>query len=279
MTRRPHRPARRQTALVGLVAAATLSAVLGACSSPDDTDNASDEPTVETSAPEPSVETTEPTPTEPTETPTLSPTPTSEAPAPSTEPTRTTEPAPALTTRLLPARAVVGLNESWRWRDGETQTTEPTGGTLADCVRFTLTAIGASEVVTRSYLPPADAAGSRASALQVVADFPDAQTAVRVMEVLRSWHGSCQRRLNNVSDRPHRVSEMERVSAGDDAFAYLHTTPGSTKDTTLFEDVGQVRVGHYLSLVVVRLDEQDYNYEPQRTPAARSLTPAAARLG
>jgi hypothetical protein len=174
---------------------------------------------------------------------------------------------------------VTGLNEQWRWRDGETLTSEPTTGGIADCVRFSLAAIGASQAVTRSYAPPASAADAPASAVEIVARFPDTATAVRVMEVLRSWHGSCQRRLNGVSDQPHRVSRAEAIRAGDDAFAYLHSTPGSTRDTTQFEDVGQVRRGQYIALVVVRLDEQDYNYEPQRSPAARSLAPAAARLG
>jgi hypothetical protein len=99
------------------------------------------------------------------------------------------------------------------------------------------------------------------------------------MQVLRAWQDTCQSRLDKVSDQPHRVSDAVAVKAGDDAFAYLHTTRGSTPDTTRFEDVAQVRVGALISLVVVRLDEQDYNYDVRRTPAARSLAAAAARLG
>ncbi|GAA1924900.1 hypothetical protein GCM10009815_19340 [Nocardioides marmoribigeumensis] len=188
-------------------------------------------------------------------------------------------PSPALTTRLLPAGSMAGLNAQWRWRDGETLTAEPTTGGIADCVRFSLAAIGAREAVSRSYAPPASAADAPASAFEIVARFPDEQTAMRVMDVLRSWRSSCQRRLDNVSDKPHRVSEAETITAGDDAFAYLHSTPGSTKDTTQFEDVAQVRRGALVALVVVRLDEQDYNYPAKRSPAARSLAPAAARLG
>jgi type IV secretory pathway VirB10-like protein len=277
MTSRTDRPAPWRAALVGLASAVTLTSALGACSGSDDARNASDEPSVETSTPTPTTE--EPTPTE-SATPSVSATPTlSESPEPaSPDPTETTEPAPALTARLLPARSVTGFNEQWAWRDGETRTSEPASGTIADCIRFSLAAIGASEVAPRSYLPPAKAADSRATALQVVADFPDEQTAVRVMGVLRSWHDSCQRRLNSVSDQPHRVSDAAAPAAGAEAFAYLHSTRGSTPDTTLFEDVGQVRVGHAISLVVVRLDEQDYNYAAARTPAARTLKAAAAAL-
>jgi hypothetical protein len=280
MTSRTDRPAPWRAALVGLASAVTLTSALGACSRSDDARNASDEPTVESSTPTPTTE--EPTPTESatpsvSATPTVSESPQSPGPA-SPDPTETTGPAPALSQRLLPARKVGGLNDQWSWRNGETRTTEPASGTIADCIRFSLAAIGASEVATRSYLPPAAAADSRATALQVVADFPDEQTAVRVMGVLRSWHDSCQRRLNSVSDQPHRVSDAADPAVGADAFAYLHSTRGSTPDTTLFEDVGQVRVGHAISVVVVRLDEQDYNYAPSRTPAARTLKAAAAAL-
>ncbi len=268
---RVRRPAPLRAATVGLAALVTIGA-LGACAQ-DESRDVSSEPTAPSSTATPTESGTTETPTE-SETPT--PTPTTDTPTPT--PTQTVEPAPALTSRLLPARAVAGLNDQWRWRDGETRTAEPTTGRIADCVRFSLAAIGASEAVTRTYGPPVAAADARASAFQLVARFPDEQTAVRVMEVLRSWRSTCQRRLNNVSDQPHRVSRAVTIDAGDDAFTYLHTTPGSTPDTTQFEDVGQVRVGQLISLVVVRLDEQDYNYSARRSPAGRTLTPAASRL-
>ena len=268
------RPAPWRTALVGLAGAVTLTSVLGACSE-DGTRNASDEPTAETSTPVGTSE--EPTPSE-------SPTPTISSATPT--PTATPTPSPGETTSaatlaeaLLPPRSFAGFNAQWRWRAGETRSDEPATGTIADCMRFSLAAIGATGVATRTYLPPANASDTRVTATHLVVDFPDEQTAVRVMDVLRSWHSTCQRRLNDVSDKPHRVSDTASVGAGDDAFAYLHTTPGSSADTTLFEDVAQVRVGKRIALAVVRLDEMDYNYEPHRTPAARSLAPAAARLG
>ena len=169
MTSRTDRPAPWRAALVGLASAVTLTSALGACSGADDARNASDEPTAETSTPTPTTE--EPTPTE-SATPSVSATPTmSETPDPeSPDPTETTEPAPALTERLLPARSVGGLNDQWTWRDGETRTSEPASGTIADCIRFSFAAIGASDVVTRSYLPPTRTADSRATALQVVAE-------------------------------------------------------------------------------------------------------------
>ena len=271
MTSRPH--ARRspwRAVLVGLAGALTLTSVLGACSQ-QETRNASDDPTVATSTP------VESETSEATETPEVTESPTTASATP-TE-TASTEPTPDLTPLLLPARAVGGLNESWRWRQGETRTGEPAGGDIADCVRFSLAAIGASEVATRTYLPPADAADTRTGVVQAVAQMPDEETAVRVMQVLRSWHEMCQSRLNRGSDQPHRVSAAERIAAGDDAFEYLHSTPGATPDTTAFEDVAQVRVGARISLVVVRLDAQDYNYEPRRSPAALSVVAAAPRLG
>ena len=78
---------------------------------------------------------------------------------------------------------------------------------------------------------------------------------------------------------PWERSLHYRANYTDEGFAYLHTTPGSTVDTTLFQDIGQVRVGRLVSVVVVRLDEIDYNYEPSDTPAVRSLPAAAALLG
>ena len=266
-----------RAATTGLAVLA-MSGSLAGCFGTDDARTTSSDPTVETSPTVP----TEPTESsEPSQTPTPSPTPTSATPMPTLtpSPTATIPPAPALTTRLLPARSVVGLNDGWRWRNGETLTGEPTAGQIAACIRFSLTAIGAAETAVRSYAPPASAADAPASAVEVVARFADTETAVRVMEVLRSWQRGCQHRLNATSDRPHRVSQAEAIDAGDDAFGYLHSTPGSSRDTTQFEDVAQVRRGQLVALVVVRLDEQDYNYEPQRSPAARSLAAAAARLG
>ncbi len=274
MTRRTAaaRPAPWRAVLVGLAGTVTLTSVLAACAQDDTPRNASDEPTVETSTP---VETTDtPTPTD-----TATPTPTASTPAPTVTETVTETPAADLTSLLLPARAMGGLNETWRWRDGETRTDEPPAGQLADCVRFSFKAIGAGEVATRTFLPPAGAGDVESSAFQLVAEMPDNDTAARVMEVLKSWRNTCQRRLNDASDQPHRVSSAAAVRAGDDAFEYLHSTPGSTPDTTLFEDVAQVRVGTRVSLVVVRLDAQDYNYESAKTPAARSVVAAARRLG
>jgi hypothetical protein len=274
MTSRTVRPAPWRAVLVGLAATVTLTATLGACSGSDETSNASDEPTVETTTPTPTSET-------PTPTPTPTATASTESPAPTltASPTESaTEPAgPDPTTRLLPARSVGGLNDQWRWRAGETRSSEP--DQVADCLRFSLSSIGASRVASRTYGPPASSSDARTSAVQVVAEAPDQETAVRMMQVLRSWQAGCQKRLNNSSDQPHRVSEPDVLDAGDEAFAYLHSTPGSTPDTTLFQDIGQVRVGRLVSVVVVRLDEMDYNYEPQRTPAALSLAAAAARLG
>ena len=123
------------------------------------------------------------------------PTPTTETPAPTPTETETTEaPESTLTTRLLPAKSVGGLNDQWTWRDGETRTEEPPAGQLADCVRFSFAAIGALDVATRTYLAPAGTDDVESSALQVVAEMGDEETAVRVMEVLRSWRNGCQNR-------------------------------------------------------------------------------------
>jgi hypothetical protein len=278
MTTQVRRPARVRAATLGLAVLATAGLV-GACADDGDLRNTSDEPTAASTTATPTAsESAGESPSE-SASESLTPTPSSSSATPTPSPTQTVTPAPQLTAALLPAGEITGLNDQWRWREGETRTAEPASGQLADCVRFSLAAIGASEAVTRSHLPPAHAADARASAFQVVARFPDEQTAVRVMQVLRSWHESCQRRLNQVSDQSHRVSEAESIGAGADAFAYLHSAPGSTPDTTQFEDVGQVRVGRLISLVVVRLDEQDYNYDARRTPAARTLSAAAKRLG
>ena len=277
MTRRTAaRPAAWRAVLVGLAGTVTLSSVLTACG--DDTvRDAGDEPTVETSTPVESTQTGTPTPSV-TATPTA--TPTTEVPSPTPTQTQTAEESSSdLAARLLPARRVGGLNDTWRWRDGETRTVEPPAGQLADCFRFSFATIGATDVATRTYRAPAGTDDGEASALQVVAEMGDERTAIRVMEVLRSWRTSCQSRLNDASDQPHRVSSAAELDAGDDAFEYLHTTTGSTRDTTLFEDVAQVRVGRRIALVVVRLDAQDYNYEPAESPASRSVVAAARRLG
>jgi hypothetical protein len=198
-----------------------------------------------------------------------------ETPASSTPATGSHD-APAsdtpLVDRLLPTRRVPGLNEKWRWQDGETH---PAGTELFGvCAKADLGSIGASSAFERTYFPPDD---SDDNAAEQVAEFPDAATAARAWSVLQSWHDTCAQRTK---DHPGlRVRKIIDLPGSTAARWYLLSWTPADDDTGRFEAFGMALSG--TRLAVLRMDNsgQDHDYPPGEEPMAGMVTAAAGLLG
>lgn len=209
-----------------------------------------------------STSTLTPEPSAPTSTPTGS----SESPSPSPTPSAPPKPARALTDRLLPAAALPGFNESFTWELEGSAPREP--AEALQCHSFGLLSIGAKAAAHRTYVP---ADGSTSSALEIVADFPDAMTAKRALSVLQSWYRDCPRD----HDGDPQVGPYAAVTLATTGSAGWHLlTYGTT-----FDAHGIVQRGARIAVVVLTLrDAQDYNHEPGQEPMVTALQRAAALL-
>lgn len=192
---------------------------------------------------------------------------------PATTPSGTPRPLESI---LLPASELPGFNDAYTWRIGSEPDAEPEP--LAACHRFPLLTLGAEQVRVRTYEPGQSVpAGERpASAVHVVAEFPDAATARRADSVLDSWRQTCEERLK---DRAVTVADAEQVAGtGAEARWYLTTIPTADPDLVTFEGVGTIRSANRLGVIVMRNDGMDYNYETGQEPVAQALRAAGARL-
>jgi hypothetical protein len=195
-----------------------------------------------------------------------SPTPTNAAPAPPREST-------PLIDRLLPTSLVPGLNEQWKWQEGETgePTTDPFGLCAQTAPGADLLSIGASEVVARTYFPPDD---SDDSAAEQIAEFPDARTAQTAWTVLASWHKRCGRTLS--ADNKLEVGPFVSVPVeqGTARWYLLSWTPPG-EETGRFEAFGMVLTG--TRIAVLRMDNggQDHDYPPGEEPMVGMVGHAA----
>ncbi|HEX2894805.1 MAG TPA: hypothetical protein VHO29_12465 [Marmoricola sp.] len=178
-----------------------------------------------------------------------------------------------LADRLLPTAQVPGLNAQWQWQDGETgpASTEPFG----TCAKADLLSIGATDVVSRTYLPPDD---SDDNAAQQVAEFPDAQTAATAWTVLKAWHDRCGRALG--ADAGLKVGAIQEVPVGSGSAGwYLLSWHPPAEETGRFEAFGMALDGTRITVVRIDHSGQDHSYPPGKDPVIGMVTAAASRLG
>lgn len=241
-------------------------AVAGGCADPA-TDQADTPPTIGHSTPATG---TAPSPAPPSGSATGSTTaaPSSSDTASATAPT---SPGPLLSAAELP-----GFTDDYRWRPGATSAVEP--ATFGTCQRFGLTASGAERVVVRRFLPPASSPTGEGAG-ELVATFPDAQTARRVYSVLTAWRARCADRLSDYVGSD--VGELQDVTVDSgQAGWYLLTygpPPGDAK-STYFDAQGMAMVGSRIALVTMRLNAQDFSYPSGREPMVAAVQRAAQKL-
>jgi hypothetical protein len=180
--------------------------------------------------------------------------------------------------RLLSAGEMPGFNDDYVWTAGGTSPESPSAS-FGTCQRFSTTAIGAERAVVRRFRSAAGDAAPGDSAGELVAEFPDAQTARRAFAVLKAWRARCADRLKNHT-RP-RVGALQDVPvAGGSGGWYLLTygpVPGDP-DAQFFDAQGMAVVGSRIALVSMVAAGQDYDYEPGQEPAAVAVQRAAGKL-
>ena len=264
----PHAALARSSARVaGCLAIAVLT--LAGCGGEPSSEpsSSSTSATAESSSPAPSAPSSEP-PTEPS----------SESAAPSASASVTVAPGGStLRSRLLTAAELPGFNPEFRWTQGRTAPEDPSAS-FGTCQRFAVTSIGAERALVRRFRPAA--AGSADRAGELVATFPDAQTARRAFAVLGAWRAQCEDRLRRWQRSDVGALEDVEVSAGRGAW-YLLTygpVPGD-RDSQFFDAQGMVLVGSRIAMVSMVLAGQDYNYERGQEPMVAAVQRAAQKLG
>jgi hypothetical protein len=197
-----------------------------------------------------------------------------------TSPTSRTSPAPSgLAGRLLPASAVAGLTDGYRWRDAGTGTGEPKR-LFGTCQRFAMTSIGAERVAVRHYLPARAAlrkAGDHAG--ELVAAFPDETTARRAFDVLRAWRGRCAERLPG--HQSSGVGDLQDVPVTGGSGGWYLLTYGPVKGhpgARYLDAQGIAVVGSRIAVLSMVEVGEDHDYEPGHEPMVGTLRRAAGLL-
>ena len=183
-----------------------------------------------------------------------------------------------LRSRLLTAAELPGFNPEFRWTQGRTAPEDPSTS-FGTCQRFAITSVGAERALVRRFRPAG--AGSADRAGELVATFPDSQTARRAFAVLEAWRTQCADRLRKW--QRSEVGALEDVDVGGARSGawYLLTygpVPGD-RDAGFFDAQGMVRVGSRIAMVSMVAAGQDYNYERGQEPMVAALQRAAQKLG
>ncbi len=251
---------RIRTAVAALAASAVVSTgALAGCSISRDDEPSSQQGSGTTGGPATA------TPSEPTDpTPTVSPTPTPSEPTQpeQSKPPRTIEQA------LLTGPEMPQLNDSSAWDERDTG---PAGSdSFGLCQKFDLLSIGALDVVERTFdTPGGDAAG------QQVAEFPDAQNAVRAGKVVAAWQRDCAGRVPGKKVKVGSITDVP-VSTG----TGWHYLVRYVRDGTgHFHALGLAASGTRLTLIRMDHDGQDHNYDEGMDPMELAVLAAAVKLG
>jgi hypothetical protein len=137
------------------------------------------------------------------------------------------------------------------------------------CQKFDLLTIGATEAVERTFTHQTDTAG------QQVAEFGDAQTAVRASKVLEAWQRDCAKRVRGENVRVQPISDVA-VAKGTGWNYLVSFERGGTGH---FHSLGVVRSGNRMALIRMDHDGQDHNYPPGKDPMELAVKAASARMG
>lgn len=177
---------------------------------------------------------------------------------------------------LLSAAELPGFTDAYRWRPGGTSTVEP--ATFGTCQRFGLVASGAERVVVRRFLPPA-ASPPGDGAGELVATFPDDQTARRVYSVLMAWRARCSDRLLDYARSD--VGELQNVPVDSGRAGWYLLTYGPAKSdarSQYFDAQGMAMLGPRIAVVTMRLTARDLTHPTGREPMVTAVQRAAQKL-
>jgi hypothetical protein len=253
----------RIRAAIAVLAAATVvcSGALTGCAITRDEEPRSAR-TGDSPDPEPTAPATEEATEEPSESPSATPsTPASSAPPAPASPAATPEAA------LLTAAEMPQLNSSSAWT--ERRTGPVSARPFGLCQKFDLLSVGAMTAVERTFTHETDTAG------QQVAEFPDAQTAVRAGKVVEAWHRDCASRVRGTDVRVRPITDVP-VAAGT---GWWYLASFERRGTGHFHSLGMVLSGTRMTLLRMDHDGQDHNYDPGQDPMQLAVATASAKLG
>lgn len=223
------------------------------------------------SEPSPSETPTDPT-TAATETPSETPSATSSATeTASADDTATTEATASAPVNpqdaLLSAAQLPRLNRTSPWTQRSNGVAKARAFGL--CQRFDLLSIGAMSAYERTFTSRRD------SAAELIAEFPDAQNAVRATKVLEAWHHQC---AGQVSGRKVRVRPLDAVTVTHGkGWTYLVSYERGGRGH--FHSLGMVLSGTRIALVRFDHEGEDHNYAPGKEPTELAVKAASAKLG
>jgi hypothetical protein len=189
----------------------------------------------------------------------------SQSTAPSSSPSTSAAANP--TAALLTAAEMPQLNSSSPWKVVRTGAagTRPFGL----CQKFDLLTIGATEAVERTFTHEGDTAG------QQVAEFADAQTAVRASKVLEAWHRSWAGRVRGQRVRVRPITDVA-VTKGT---GWNYLVSFERRGTGHFHSLGLVLSGPRMTVLRMDHEGQDHNYRPGKDPMELAVKGASARMG
>jgi len=239
---------------ISVVAASTLllSGALAGCSI------SQDEPDKPAASDSPDPKATESP--EPTESPSAS-------ASATTSPSASASTAPTPRAALLTAAEMPQLNSTAKWTQRRTGpvSTRPFGL----CQKFDLLSIGALEAVERTFTHDTDTAG------QQVADFPDAQNAVRASKVVEAWQRDCAKRIRGNNVRVRAINDVP-VTSGK---GWWYLVSFESRNEGHFHSLSLALSGTRMTLIRMDHDGQDHNYPPGKDPMQLAVKAAAAKLG
>lgn len=263
---RGHRP------LLGVAALVLGCTTLAGCSVSRDKSSA--DPAPSTSGPTQSSQATD----QPTDQPTPSATPsatTSAVPTPSGSALPSTG-ATSARSRLLGGDELPRLNPRTPWH--VVRTGAPSTRPVGYCQKFDLLTIGARSAVERTWTTidtGSHTPQNPDTAVQQVAEFPDAQNTVRAEKVLEAWQRDCRGRVPGTSVKVRPITDVA-TSQGHGWWYLLSFERGGEGH---FQAFGAAVSGNRMT--VVRMDHagQDHNYPAGKDPVELALKAAASRLG
>ena len=162
------------------------------------------------------------------------------------------------------------LNDTSPWTE---RRTGPAGQQpFGLCQQFDLLTIGALNAVERTFTSGTSATDT---AGQQVAEFPDAQNAVRASKVVEAWQRECRSRVKGTKVRVRPITEVP-VAQGQ-AWTYLVSYQRGGEGQ--FHALGMALSGTRMSLIRIDHAGQDHNYEPGQDPMELAVEAVSARLG
>ena len=173
--------------------------------------------------------------------------------------------AQSIDPHLLNADQMPALRDGLAWTVATTAPEDPAAAqAVGACQKTALGTIGAMSSVRRTFAGPDGIA-----ATQVVARFADSRSAWRAHEVLASWRGDCEQRL----DYPHaEVGPLEpvRVHAGIGE-SYRAAYGRKAKARWQSAGLGILRTGSYLTVVEITAGPGAYpdRWDPTRVAVRR----------